>query len=142
MDNLLAWDCRGTVIRGDPILKSQGVGSTNAVGQPLGLPLFIVENHLLKFQMVRKALCRSLFIPFCEDLIGDARRPAIHGGVISTLGDVCAGVAVWTRCKLDDRIATIDLRVDYLRPATAHDLYAEATERLLGNWVGNAQVVL
>jgi len=61
-----------------------------------------------------------LFIPFREDLIGDARRPAVHGGVISTLADVCAGFAVWTRCKLDDRIATIDLRVDYLRPATAH----------------------
>jgi uncharacterized protein (TIGR00369 family) len=83
-----------------------------------------------------------LFIPFREDLIGDARRPAIHGGVISTLADVCAGFAVWTRCRLDDRIATIDLRVDYLRPATARDLYAEATVRLLGNRVGNAQVVL
>ena len=80
-----------------------------------------------------------LFIPFREDLIGDARRPAIHGGVISTLADVCAGFAVWTRCRLNDRIATIDLQVDYLRPATAHDLYAEATVRLLGNRVGNAQ---
>ena len=36
-----------------------------------------------------------LFIPFREDLIGDARQPAIHGGVISTLADVCAGFAVW-----------------------------------------------
>ena len=25
-----------------------------------------------------------LFIPFREDLIGDPRRPALHGGVIST----------------------------------------------------------
>lgn len=83
-----------------------------------------------------------LFIPFRQDLIGDARRPVLHGGVISTLADVCAGFAVWTRCSLDDRIATIDLRVDNLRPATANDLYAEATVRLLGNRVGNAQVVL
>ena len=83
-----------------------------------------------------------LFIPFREDLIGDARRPAIHGGVISTLADVCAGFAVWTRCRLDDRIATIDLLVDYLHPATASDLHAAATVRLIGNRVGNAQVVL
>ncbi len=83
-----------------------------------------------------------LRIPFRQDLVGDARRPALHGGVISTLADVCAGFAVWTRCSLEDRIATIDLRVDYLRPATAHDLYAEATVRLLGNRVGNAQVVI
>jgi len=84
----------------------------------------------------------KLVIPFRDDLIGDSRRPALHGGVISTLADVCAGFAVWTRCELDDRIATIDLCVDYLRPATAHDLYAEATVRLIGNRVGNAQVVL
>jgi acyl-coenzyme A thioesterase PaaI-like protein len=32
--------------------------------------------------------------------------------------------------------------VDYLRPATAKDLYAEATVRRLGNRVGNAHVVL
>lgn len=84
----------------------------------------------------------KLYLPFQEELIGDTRRPAIHGGVISALADVCAGFAVWTLCRLDDRIATIDLRVDYLRPATAHDLYAEATVKLLGNRVGNAQVVL
>jgi uncharacterized protein (TIGR00369 family) len=84
----------------------------------------------------------ELRIPFREDLIGDARRPALHGGVISTLADVCAGFAVWTRCELHDRIATIDLLVDYLHPATASDLHAAATVQLLGNRVGNAQVVL
>lgn len=84
----------------------------------------------------------ELRIPFREELIGDARRPALHGGVISTLADVCAGFAVWTRCRLDDRIATIDLLVDYLHPATASDLHAAATVRLIGNRVGNAQVVL
>jgi len=83
-----------------------------------------------------------LYIPFREDLIGDTRRPALHGGVISTLADVCAGFAVWTRCKLDDRIATIDLLVDYLAPAGPSALYAEATVNLLGNRVGNAEVRL
>ena len=84
----------------------------------------------------------KIFVPFREDLIGDTRRPALHGGVISTLADVCAGFAVWTRCRLDDRIATIDLLVDYLHPASASALYAEATVNLLGNRVGNATVVL
>ncbi len=84
----------------------------------------------------------KLYIPFREDLVGDTRRPALHGGVISTLADVCAGFAVWTRCRLDDRIATIDLLVDYLHPATASDLYAEATINRIGNRVGNARVVL
>ena len=39
-------------------------------------------------------------------------------------------------------IPTIDLGVDYLRPAPDRDLYAEATVRLLGNRVGNAHVVI
>jgi len=84
----------------------------------------------------------TLMIPFKPELIGDPRRPALHGGVISTLVDVCGGFAVWTRCGLDDRIATIDMSVDYLRPAPAADLYAGATVRLLGNRVGNAHVVV
>ncbi len=44
----------------DPIVIVQGSGSTNAVGQPLGFPLYIVENPLLKFQMVRKTPGRSV----------------------------------------------------------------------------------
>lgn len=83
-----------------------------------------------------------LRVPFRPELVGDPRRPALHGGVLSTLVDVCGGFAVWTSCHLEDRIATIDLSVDYLRPAGAKDLYAEAEVRLLGNRVGNAHVVL
>ena len=108
----------------------------------------LIENGIPFHRMLGIRVCDiaegrlKLSIPFREELIGDARRPAIHGGVISALADVCAGFAVWTHCTLKDRIATIDLRVDYLRPAAAQDLYAEATVRLLGNRLGNAQVVL
>ena len=84
----------------------------------------------------------KLRVPYRPELLGDTRRPALHGGVISSLVDVCGGFAVWTCCRLEDRIATIDLGVDYLRPAPDRDLYAEATVRLLGNRVGNAHVVL
>ena len=84
----------------------------------------------------------KLRVPYRSELIGDTRCCALHGGVISSLVDVCGGFAVWTCCRLEDRIATIDLGVDYLRPAPARDLFAEATVRLLGNRVGNAHVVL
>jgi len=95
----------------------------------------------IKTEELREGYAR-LRIPFRPELVGDARRPALHGGVISTLADVCGGFAIWTCCRPDDRIATIDLGVDYLRPAGAVDLLAEATVRLLGNRVGNAHVVL
>ena len=84
----------------------------------------------------------KLLVPYRPELVGDTRRSALHGGVISSLVDVCGGFAVWSCCRLEDRIATIDLSVDYLRPALAKDLYAEATVRLLGNRVGNAHVAL
>jgi len=104
-----------------------------------GLPF---NKHLgIRVEELREGYAR-MRIPFRPELVGDSRRPALHGGVISTLADVCGGFAIWTSCRLDDRIATIDLGVDYLRPASAKDLYAEATVRLLGNRVGNAQVVL
>lgn len=104
-----------------------------------GLPF----NTLLgiRVEELREGYVR-LRVPFKPELVGDPRRPALHGGVLSTLVDVSGGFAVWTSCHLEDRIATIDLGVDYLRPAGAKDLYAEATVRLLGNRVGNAHVVL
>ena len=58
------------------------------------------------------------------------RRKAIHGGVLSMLIDTCGGFAVWSRCNLNDRIATIDLIVDYLKPAVETDLVAEAIVNL------------
>jgi uncharacterized protein (TIGR00369 family) len=82
-------------------------------------------------------------IPFREELIGDASRPAIHGGVISSLADTAGGAAVWS--ALDDmksRVSTIDLRIDYLRPGRAELLVAEAIVVRVGRRVGVVDVRL
>ncbi len=66
-------------------------------------------------------------IPFRAELIGDPIRPALHGGVMSTLADATGGCAAWS--LLEDpraRISTIDLRIDYLRPGKLETLVAEA----------------
>lgn len=76
-----------------------------------------------------------LFMPFREEFIGDKRRPALHGGLISTLIDTCGGTAAWTHCTEDDRISTVDIRVDYLRPGPADDIIAEAFVQRTGNRV-------
>ena len=78
----------------------------------------------------------KLVIPFREDLVGDKRRPAIHGGVISALIDTCGGTAVWTHFTKEDRISTVDIRVDYLSPGPDSDIYAESEVKRLGNRVG------
>ena len=84
-----------------------------------------------------------LFIPFRPELVGDPLRPALHGGVVSMLADTAGGMAVWSGVDDDrSRVSTIDLRIDYLRPARLETLIAEASVVRLGNRVGVADVRL
>ncbi len=93
-----------------------------------------------RFLGIQIAAARDGFVrlelPFRPELIGDQSRPALHGGVISTLIDTAGGFAVWTKIEMLDRVSTIDLRVDYLAPAAAETLVAEATVVRVGNRVG------
>lgn len=80
----------------------------------------------------------SLLVPFREELIGDSGRQTFHGGVVSMLVATCGAMAVWSRCSIDDRIATVDLRVDYLKPVPAGDLIARSRARVTGKSIGSA----
>lgn len=84
----------------------------------------------------------TLEIPFRAELIGDRERPALHGGVVSALADTCGGAAVWTRVGPLDRVSTIDLRVDYLRPGRAETLVATGRVLRLGNRVGVVNIIM
>src|SRR5207244_3669465 len=66
-------------------------------------------------------------LPFREVLIGDPRRRVIFGGAITTLIDHTSGLAVACAVEELTAIATIDLRVDYLRAAEPDlELYARS----------------
>jgi uncharacterized protein (TIGR00369 family) len=96
----------------------------------------------VKFAGAKQGFAR-LEIPFRDELIGDPFRPALHGGVLSALADAAGGAAVWTGLEDDRaRVSTIDLRIDYLRPARLVTIVAEATVVRLGNRVGVADVRL
>ncbi len=71
-----------------------------------------------------KALMR---LPYQDRLVGNPETGVLHGGVVTTLIDTVCGIAVLTSLARPQPIATLDLRIDYLRPATPHaDLFARA----------------
>lgn len=81
-----------------------------------------------------------LTLPYREEFIGDPKRPALHGGVISTLVDMAGGAAAWTELEEGDRVSTVDLLVDYLLPASRDTLEADARVIRIGNRVAVVQV--
>lgn len=100
-------------------------------------------NAILGIHIVELTPGRAVFnVPFRPELVGDPVRPALHGGVISALADTCGGCAVWSAIGDDDRVSTIDLRVDYLRPGRLEDLHAVGEVMRVGNRVGVAKISL
>ncbi len=83
----------------------------------------------------------SILLPVRAAFVGDPRRPALHGGVISSLIDTAGGAAAWSAIGPGEAVSTIDLRVDYLEPArVAGPLRAEATLLRKGNRVCHVRV--
>lgn len=62
-----------------------------------------------------EVLCK---VPYDEKLIGNPDTGVVHGGVISSLLDNACGIAVSAKTKNFGAIATLDMRIDYMRPAT------------------------
>jgi uncharacterized protein (TIGR00369 family) len=98
-------------------------------------------NRFLGFELtdLREGFAR-LEVPFRPEFVGDPFRPALHGGVISALVDTCGGAAAFTMITPPDKVSTIDLRVDYLRPAELKRLASDATVTRMGNRVASVDV--
>lgn len=93
----------------------------------------------MRFQSVESGLV-VMEVPFRDELVGNPELPALHGGVISSLLDTCGGAAVWSLLGPSDRVSTVDLRVDYLRPGRSEILIGVGRVIRVGNRVGVSEL--
>ena len=59
----------------------------------------------------------ELALPWKEQLVGVEESGILASGAIVSLLDTCGGTSVWQAMGRFQPIVTIDLRLDYLRPA-------------------------
>lgn len=93
----------------------------------LGLELVRAEDGLVEIRL-----------PFRDDFLREDGSDWLHGGVVSSLIDIAGDYAIVTR--VGQGVPTIDLRVDWLRPARAGELVATGRVVRAGRTVSVADV--
>lgn len=78
----------------------------------------VPHNHALGIKVLEIVPTEALFeLPYDEKLVGNPDTGVLHGGVITALLDGVSGASVFATITEMVPIATLDLRIDYLRPA-------------------------
>ena len=78
----------------------------------------------------------ELLVPYGHHLTGNPKGPVLHGGVMASVADAAGGLALLSNLPAHVNLATIDLRIDYIRPAACDDLWCSARIVRLGAQVG------
>ncbi|MCY1083705.1 PaaI family thioesterase [Archangium lansingense] len=88
----------------------------------------VPHNHTLGLSVVDLGAAEATMrLPYSENLVGNPETGVLHGGAVTTLIDATCGISVFMKMARMARIATLDLRIDYLHPATpGKDLLARA----------------
>ena len=76
----------------------------------------IPHNKALGIKVVTFQRAEAIFeLPYDEKLVGNPDTGVLHGGAITALLDACSGASVFAALTEWQPIATLDLRIDYLR---------------------------
>jgi len=84
-------------------------------------PLFVdgtPHGAMLGIKFVAIDIGRAtLSLPYDKKLVGNKESGVLHGGVLTTLLDQTSGLAAISSFKEMMAVATLDLRIDYMRAA-------------------------
>lgn len=74
--------------------------------------------QMLGMQFVAVDIGRAtLSLPYSEKLVGNKKLRILHGGVLTALLDQASGLAAISAFEEMRAVATLDLRIDYMRAA-------------------------
>jgi uncharacterized protein (TIGR00369 family) len=95
------------------------------------------QAHALGIETLEIGQAAALLrIPYKPEMVGDPSTGVIAGGVVTTLLDHACGQAVMAALGQPTTIATLDLRIDYMRAARPNQpLYAKAHCYKLGRQI-------
>jgi uncharacterized protein (TIGR00369 family) len=95
-------------------------------GEPMaGIP----HSREIGMRLHRSAAGKAvLSVPYDEKLVGDPESGVLHGGVVTALLDTACGSAVMSMPGKLRGTATLDLRIDYMRPASVGQTVFAAAE--------------
>jgi uncharacterized protein (TIGR00369 family) len=94
------------------------IGSADPLELARASQALIPQNRALGTELLLlEPRAATVRLPWQEALLGDPETGALAGGVVTTVIDNCAGLACAVAMRGETRMATLDLRVDYLRPS-------------------------
>lgn len=78
----------------------------------------VPHNHALGLRLVDAGAAEATVeLPYADFLVGNPETGVLAGGAVTTLIDATCGTAVFLKVGRLMPIVTLDLRIDYLRPA-------------------------
>ena len=80
-------------------------------------------------------------LPFADKIVGNARLPAVHGGVIGSFLELTALLTLIHRGERGPIPRTIGFSTDYLRSAGPHETRGHAEIVKLGRRIANVRVM-
>lgn len=82
-------------------------------------------------------------LPYQPFMLGDQERGLIHSSVVTSLVDTCSGLSVFCALPEYQNIATLDLRLDFMRPAVSEKtIYCRAECHRLTHQIGFSHAIV